>query len=366
MKTALSPRLPGRSPTSGFTLVELLVATTILLMLMFVIFSTLDQTGRLWRNTTQKVETFQGARAAFEALTRNLSQATLNAYWMLDDRSPSLKYERQSHLHFMLGQAKDPRLLGNPAIHPTHAVFFQSPLGYTASGDDPSKPNYEGLDDLLTACGYFIEYADDKSLPAHVPPRPRKRFRLFEMLQPTEELRVYEFNPVPPPPATRPPNDDPKKWEWISEPLKLPDEAPDNGPATTPIRPTHVLAENVIALVLVPKLSKHDQGTGKILDFPNYEYDSRDTDPSRSKSLHQLPPIVQVTLVAIDEASALRKSSGDVPPTWTEGLFEKASSEDDVAADLTNTLIPTLRKEGINYRIFTSDVSIRGSKWSTQ
>jgi uncharacterized protein (TIGR02599 family) len=71
-----------------------------------------------------------------------------------------------------------------------------------------------------------------------------------------------------------------------------------------------VLADNIIALIILPKLAPADRtgSTDYIKDLsPNYLYDSwriLAQDPSsisRSARFNQLPPIVQVTMIAIDE-----------------------------------------------------------------
>ena len=71
----------------GFTLVELLVSTAILAIILLVIFSITQQTGRVWKSSQAKIEAFQGARAAFESITRKLGQATLNGYYDYFDGS---------------------------------------------------------------------------------------------------------------------------------------------------------------------------------------------------------------------------------------------------------------------------------------
>jgi uncharacterized protein (TIGR02599 family) len=89
----------------GFTLVELLVSTALLTGLVLILVSILDQTQKTWRFTRTKVEQFSGARAAFEAMTRRLSQATLNTYWAYDDPAKPTRYIRQSSCGFWFHQS---------------------------------------------------------------------------------------------------------------------------------------------------------------------------------------------------------------------------------------------------------------------
>jgi uncharacterized protein (TIGR02599 family) len=132
----------------------------------------------------------------------------------------------------------------------------------------------------------------------------------------------------------------------------------------------HVLAENVIALILLPQLSPEQDSTGTAL-APSYSYDSTAINaPPTVNSQNQLPPVVQVTMVAIDEISAKRMSSTDVANLNAElaTLFYNASNYlTDLRQNTTNpnNLESYLIAHKMNYRIFTSAVAIRGAKWST-
>ena len=79
-----------------------------------------------------------------------------------------------------------------------------------------------------------------------------------------------------------------------------------------------------------------------------------------------LPPIIQVTMVAVDEKAMARFGpTATRLPTWTEGLFTKAKLVSDYTTDiqtLEQRLIDDPYKP--NYRIFTADIVLRGSKWS--
>jgi uncharacterized protein (TIGR02599 family) len=157
-----SPKKEG-----GFTLVELLVSTALLTGLMLILVSILDQTQKTWRFTRTKVEQFSGARAAFESMTRRLSQATLNTYWAYeypnDDPSKTpTKYVRQSELRFLSWPM---RSITTPALPPpegitgearaTHGVFFHAPLGFV------EEARFKGLVNLLNTWGYFVEFNSD-------------------------------------------------------------------------------------------------------------------------------------------------------------------------------------------------------------
>jgi uncharacterized protein (TIGR02599 family) len=81
-----------------------------------------------------------------------------------------------------------------------------------------------------------------------------------------------------------------------------------------------------------------------------------------------LPPIVQLTMIAIDEPSAIRMNLGLTgKPNWTSKYFEKAQNVEDYEDDISRlekTIKTDPKYSNINYRIFTTDVIIRGSKWS--
>jgi uncharacterized protein (TIGR02599 family) len=128
---------------------------------------------------------------------------------------------------------------------------------------------------------------------------------------------------------------------------------------------TRVIAENVIALVFLPKLSPKEDPTG-ILLASEYGYNSTVAKSDASiNSKNQLPPIVQVTMVAIDEASAARLANrhGTALPDF--GLNHLFKSAADMQTDM-QTLEAQLTEQKINYRIFSTDVSIPGAKWSRE
>jgi uncharacterized protein (TIGR02599 family) len=396
-------RFLQRHATRAFTIVEMLVSTAILGLLMVLLLSTVDQTQRVWSRTSNKLSQFQAARTAFEAMTRNLSQATLNTYYATDwDKNGNpLLYKRESDLHFVSGRAAQPKLLGDDEkIYPTHAVFFQAPIGWTSEmegkGDSDVK-RYRALNSLLSSVGYYIKWGEDETVPAFIRNQSglmpeRFRFRLMEVIQPAESLSIYldpeVFN------ATI----YQKSTDWIQVALGRMKRANGRGAENA----SRVLAENIVALVLLPKLAEEDRRSPDALDLaPGYEYDSlpsrdgvmkKDTGTNNftkgqwinleeweKKQLHQLPPIMQVTMVAIDETSAIRQQDigGETPPEWTTGLFKSITREEDYRGDIgdgtapdPSSLLGRLQKPTnpalrMNYRVYTADVVIRGAKWST-
>lgn len=336
-------RVPAKSPRlRAFSLIEVLVSMAILSMLMAIIFTLTNEVSKAWKNTATKIEAFQGARAAFDTITRKLSQSTLNVYYDYYDSAGNsatesgysgtpTKYGRKSELHFISGKALAPGQI-------THAIFFQAPLGLS------QKSDFSGMDNLLNECGFYIEY-DGEKVPAFLtgvlPQRPR--YRLMEFVRPTEQMTVYQNS---------------TNTKWFTDPL------------AAFVRPVHVLADNIVALIIVPLRAKEEPSATTLA--PQYEYDSRTkwsgggTQPA---TMHSLPPVVQVILVAIDETSALRSCTGDTAPfDFMADLFQKATNLESDLETLSNRLDG---KDGspwgrLNYRVFRANVPLASARWSDQ
>ncbi len=361
-------RFSPRSAKGAFTLIELLVSLVILLVLLLMLVSITTSTQKTWTYTVGKIEQFREAREAFESITRRLSQATLNTYWDYERDASGVptRYIRQSELRFISGPTSD---LGISGDRPTHGIFFQAPLGYV-----DNKTSYDGLDNLLNTWGYCIEFGDDNaSIPPFLagipnPPAPQYRFRLMEMSESSEKLSIYGHEATAnSSPQTADGNSKYKEKTWFDVSLGAPGAAG---------RPVRVLANNILALILLPKLTKEDQDrkngssdnsdSANALLAPGYLYDS--TVETADKDLNpknQLPPVVRVTMVAVDETSYARfqgTSTAMPGALGLEGLFSDPSK---YTADMT-TLENNLRTNKLNYRIFTTNISLKGAKWSRE
>jgi uncharacterized protein (TIGR02599 family) len=143
---------------------------------------------------------------------------------------------------------------------------------------------------------------------------------------------------------------------------------------TGPVRP---IGENIVALIILPMLSPYDQTAGGYTPSslaPQYAYDSTNSnsDPNLDPK-NQLPPVVQVTMVAVDETSYKRfQGASSTLPTalavTSPSLFQSAGDtvnpgNPGYAQDL-KTLQNNLQANHLNYRVFSSNVSIEGAKWS--
>lgn len=369
----VSPRTGARrrarsNAASGFTLVELLTSTVVLAILLLVIASATDSMQRSWRRSKERVDQFREARAAFESITRQLSQATLNTYWDYyysetnSNVPPSglvvspAGYVRQSELHFISGSAKE--LLSESVTRPVsgHALFFQAPLGHSA--------DYRGLGSLLNGRGFYVQWRSDANtrpsfLPARFAP-VKERFQLVEYRPVAEAASVDGVSAKGNTVYVDPDG-------WFEENLE---------------KQSRAVASNILALIVSPQVAQAADGRDPWWIAPSYRYDSRDADNStlvrdnvvitadgevRQGTQHLLPPIVRVTLVAADEDSfALWMADND-----GEGdrLLEKAGAAFTDAAKHDNDLAALktyLGRERINYRVFSMTVPLRNAAWDSR
>lgn len=399
--------LTRKRSASAFTLVELMVSMGLILGLMVLLVTTVDQTQSLWNRTSSKATQFQTARYAFEVMARRLSQATLNTYWRPHDPSltnavADFQFRRHSELQFLSGPTS--KIFTSPSIaglnadpvnaYPLHSMFFQAPLGQTEETVDgrDDELRFAALSEMLTACGYFVEYGEDPDRPDFLPRDkfpPKVAFRLMELTMPGERLTIYQrpgdevSSNVEPRVLNE--QDGPyvglvdmvgtpeAGWirpRWMKEALRRGD-----GTASARFHYARVMAENVIGLIVLPKIPPEDRQNRSDLNLaPSYSYDSwrimrgdsGKADPVTGARDSLLPPIVQLVMIAIDAPSAARLDSKlDEPPSWTEGLFEKVEDEQQLQDDLEK-LETVLRDDParLNHRVFTTDVVLRGSKWS--
>lgn len=379
---------PSRSArrAAAFTLVELMISITILVILMLVVTQVIGIVQRNWVRANSRVAQFREARIAFDTLTRNISQATLNTYWenefdpLRTDAagqkvSKAKNYVRRSELQFVCGPT--PQVLsaasGSSENYPGHAVFFQAPLGITrlvaASG---AQANTENMVNLLCGRGYFVEWGDDQ------PYRPpflnnlttvptRFRIRLMEYSPTAEMNRIYAE-------VARPITEHSKLW--FQEALNT--TVQDNEQVATRAF-TRPIAENILALVISPQLESTTAiSTVPHSIAPQYYYDSTlVTNPGANNvggsqgTQHLLPPLLKVTMIAMDQRAGETLSSneelrGEILSA-TAGLFTNAAQfEEDLegTADEPGTLEKLLLRNKINYRVFTTTLALKQARWS--
>jgi len=315
-----------RSVTGAFTLIELLVATAVLALILVLFLKIISVTTSVTKRAGDTISSFQDVRAALDILTTNISQATINAYWGYDDPNTPTKYQRESGLHFLITRAGG----SYPGTAGTgHAIFYQAPLG-TVSG----LATHGELNNLINACGYYIEYGNDAG-PFGL--QSDYGYRLMQAVEPAESLKVYLASSQT------------SGLDWVANLSSF----------AVPI------AKNIIYLAAWPRRPPAEDPAGTALTA-DFTYNSRtdNTSNPQPETANQLPPTVQIMLVALDEASARKMKSGSTPPTEVSGVFTglfSSSSATSFKSDL-KTMQERLAAQKLNARIFTTIVPIRESK----
>lgn len=344
----------------AFTLVELLVSMTVLTILLLIVTNVISETQKAWSQASSRVSQFREARAAFDVVTRNVSQATLNAYWDYKRSNPNdiaelpSKYERTSELSFICGQASVLlRNAPNAANVSSHAIFFQAPLGNTKEGANAN------LNNLLCGRGYYVLYGNDAPfLPAFLPAAYAKtRFRLMEYSPPAETNRIYSdgFRPA----------DTNNSSAWFERDATAAIMSSETGTDRSPARP---IAENIIALIISPRLSPKEVGSVDPTSIARYyDYDSTKVDNITAQSpqgtQHLIPPLLEVTMVALDGPSAEKLEAQTHTANFLNDArapFTNASSYEEDIQSLERELI----NRRLNFRVFRATIPMRSSKWS--
>jgi len=304
-----------------------------------------SHTQRSWGYAKGRLEEFKEASRAFDTMSRALSEATLNVRLEYDDPTNPSALVRRSDLRFLSGP--NARLFsGSAATLPGMSVFFQSPSGFSTNATNGLLRN------ALSTRGYFLEYGPDTAdkpafLDVSIPSRGN-RYRLMELKEPTESLSVL---------AQGAGNPGYTNSDWVTDSLLQPASR----------RPAHMLAENIVGMILLPKLPDAQLSAPYTASSlaPDYVYDSSRTNSRSSDPVlnphHQLPPVLQVTLIAVDEASALKFPAAlSSLSNAMSGLFSDSRAySNDLSA-----LESYLSTRGISYRVFSTEVPIRGAKWS--
>jgi uncharacterized protein (TIGR02599 family) len=324
-----------REAAGGFTLLEACAALFILTLVFGVLGQFMSGVSKAWQSAAS--DPFGEAAAAFETVTRNLSRATLEPYQDYADASGAFRTgagfvpdhpARRSDLAFACGPSAGPGglLASTGRVAATDSVFFVQAAGQT------QLYVQDGLNHLFNARGYFVEFGSDANVPSFFSGTPRERWRLKQVEQPSEALQVFTTTDTP---------------SWITQLA---------GAGATPA----ILAENVIALVVLPERAVSDVGPPTPAPL-TYSYDSRNA--ASTLTLAQLPPRADVFLAAIDEASAerLAATNGTAAPVLIPtGLFQDATK---FSADMA-TLDASLTAAKIRHRFFQRDLDLVASAWS--
>jgi uncharacterized protein (TIGR02599 family) len=383
---------------AAFTLAEMLVATAVLLILLIVLLQAISGMTTIWHTTSGSVSGYEAARSAFTTLNRVLSRATLQTYVDYIDNpttnnnpfgnfrsslsTTSSEYQnfmpsqfaRASELHFLTGPASTLLTGATATTNPGDAAFFQAPLGvYSTSAD---KYLRRSLNDV----GFYIQYGklDTSIFPAWFTSSfvgDQYGFRLIQYVEPTESVSVYSDT------STGTYNDN-----WLPTPVPTLTAANVANGST-------VLAENVLLLIIRPRLEPQDEQTAAptlsetystatvdSIISPNYNYDSRawvsgypsfgsgvKSKPHARLMRNQLPPIVDVIMVCADPNTLVHLHLSATPPTAllpTASMFTK-SDDTDLDADLT-AYGAQLTAQHVRYRVFRSSVEIQSAAWADE
>lgn len=118
------------------------------------------------------------------------------------------------------------------------------------------------------------------------------------------------------------------------------------------------VAENIIALVIWPR----EDGDPPVRVLDGYAYDSRDD--TRAVAINQLPPVIEIAVVSVDERSAERAGAAlqSIVQDASSGLFQSTPSGR-FADDLTE-FESRLTASGLEVRSAVSAVPVREARWS--
>jgi uncharacterized protein (TIGR02599 family) len=415
-----------RRAKRGFTLVEMMAAIAVLMVLLVIIAMATTGARTTITRSQATLGAFATARTAFENLTDKLSQATLNTY--LDyygfTQAASVSGPMVSRGVFMAQHGSEttftPQLFGRCSDlqfrimqNQQHSyygqeIYFQTPAAFSAT------TAYQSTQGLLNSCSYFVQYCSDAGSsgyrPGAGPGNPTNilpgaanwRYRLMQGLEPSENMSTYSI-------TTAAVNASSSSVASQTTYLPWQTNIQNKGSSSTLATNVVPVADNVIMLSFWPRLPlKNDAaGTGQQLlggydGTTKYIYDSQvnilnmfstynpgattPVIPLQKPWDEQLPPIVEVTMVVIDEASAARLASTVTTPGNEPALIASTSLVGGVPAGAlihngansyttttgANTLATDLQATEnaliaahLNFRIMSSYVLMREAKWSS-
>jgi uncharacterized protein (TIGR02599 family) len=308
----------------GFTLIEILISTAIMTIILIAVASTIGMVSSSYRRTMGGFDTFEAAQTAFDTIGRTARQAVLQSYIGYDNPTLPQRSLLRSDLHFVIDNQASLGL-SNTKADASHALFFQAPLGISF--------RFQKAKQLLASTGFFILHGEDPLRPEFLdtlgaPVENRHRYRLYQFIQPREEMTVYQKT-ISKVGDIHGSAADYDGYEWFND-------------AINNKRSIHAIAENIVALVIWPI---HE-------GQPKDQWNSRDSSSAASHSHHRLPQALELTMVALDESSAIQLESLSVD--LTEDLFENADNYEDDLKTLEDRLI----KEHLTYRVFKNYVPL--------
>jgi uncharacterized protein (TIGR02599 family) len=349
--------IPKTDTRSAFSLIELMVAMGILTILMLMMTVLLDQIQKSWRFSESRISQFREARVAFDLMAKNVGQGSLNTYWdmVINDDGDIERYAPTSELHFITMNDVSSALPATSTQQPTgHAVFFQAPLGFSTE--------YRNLNNLFNARGYFVSFGSDRRFkPSFVKSPDRYRFRLMEFRPPAESNQVFQDGK-----DEREKGEEQEFDQWYKQALSV-----GEGDFESHLNP---LAENILTIVISPRDSLLESGSSRNENFseiaPSYSYDSND--PTRVKDptdkfssfAQQVPPLIRVTMVAIDETAAVQNEKGSSMPQNIVGPLDRLFKQTQNFTQDIQELSRHLDEKKVNHKVFSTMVLLRSAKWT--
>lgn len=325
---------------SAFTLLEMMVAVTILTMILATLGLMMLSSMKVWQKASLQTERSRGVRQGIQ-LERILSQATLFWHYEYAQHESLLtpsneksfvpdSYARYSDLRFRCGLASTLGIsnLRNGEVV-SHAVFFQAPLGIREK-----RLEWKSSSDLLNTVGFYVEYGDFSEENPKFVKKSQKKFRLMQMVEPAEFLSIAKYTSRS---SRGNANGKYQGSEWYKIPLSEPSYS-------------YVVAENVIALVLRAHDGKNQLNT--------YDYDSS----IPGKMHHELPPTIEMTMIFLDEKSAQTLTDlNAVDVLDLSSYFQETSNyEDDllrIQKDLTS--------KKLSFQVISHSVTLENSTWNS-
>lgn len=362
----MSPSFPrAHRSRQGVTLIEILVALSILVIVMLAITAAMGTMQNLWVRVRGKADAFRNTRIALDTMVQRINQATLNPRWEVNDDPATLATQprvRGSDLHFVTGPSAT--LLSDSNRYVGHALFFQGPFGEPASGgNEQNNLDYDQLGHTLCGWGYLVEFGSDAGdrpdFLTNVQDRfpPRRRFRLWEFRQPAQELTLFRMDQqTPPKPLIEQLSTREQIYEWFTRPLQE---------ASSQRRHASVVAENILAVITTPFDPARVDSGNAYLQAPDGHFDSRrfqwdhGTEPSKL-SRHRLPPALRLTVIALSEDSWARMSDGEIESTAVRLRTEinsRFNRPESLEQDM-DSLTTTLNQMKIAYRIITLNLKM--------
>lgn len=235
---------------SAFTLLELLVAMTVLSVILVILLSMVDGATRLWRESERRVDSYREARAALNLIASDLQSAFSNGnpgffVWAETDADIAELVNGAASAQF------------------GDALFFVTALSREAQEFDDTNPAKDKAKSDLCAVGYFLAFDTASQSPS-----AKKSYNLYR----------YFLSSDP-------------TFQNIKNGAKFPfySGAPT---ASSDSIEVELVARNIVEFKVVPR---------SIVKTAAGDFD-RITDFDSSSTV--LPDVVDVTLVAVNEDTA--------------------------------------------------------------